>query len=131
MAAGAFKGGVVEINFWGDSLKLTGTAETVHQASQDGKLVREEVVRSLTQLAMSSHTGEYYDKARGLKVKVRDRGYVDIVHKRADDTMRRKMAEHLFLAGWRNIGYYQIHDPTSRFITVDRWGMKPSWNNVV
>ena len=118
---GPFKGGVVEIILCVGDMQLTGTAETVQKACQDGKLIPDEAVKNLIQLGMSSSSGGYYDKARKLKVRFRGSGYLDIVHKKAGDIilMRRKMAEQLFLAGWTNLGYY-----ADGFV-VDRWGYKP------
>ena len=112
MASGGFKGGVVEI-FWtggliSGELKLTGTAETLQQACQDGQLIPEEMVNNLI---------KYYKNTTGLKVKVKDSGYLEIVHKKADETMRRKITEQLFLAGWIHLGLY--------LGVIDRWGYKP------
>ena len=118
MATGAFKGGVVEITYLNGELKLSGTAETVQKACHDGKLIQDEVVKNLTQLAMSN--GDHQDKAKGLKVKVlKDSGYLEIVHKKADNITRCRLAEQLFLAGWINLGLFADR------IIIDRWGYKP------
>ena len=123
MATGAFKGGVVEIKWNGymrrfGELKLTGTVETVQQACQDGNLFPNEMVRNI-QMAMSSKSGEYHDKAKGLKVKVNECGDLEIVHKKAEDAVRRKMVEQLFLAGWINLGYSYYEG-----LREERWGYK-------
>ena len=121
MATGAFKGGVVEIRLFAGELKMTGTAETVQQACQDGKLMPNAMVKNLIQLGMSSSKWKYYDKARGLEVAIKESGYLEIVHKKAGDIMLHKLTEQLFLAGWINLGFYSDVSQMS----VDRWGYKP------
>ena len=120
MASGAFEGGVVEIHFFAGELEVIGTVQSVQQACQDGKLIPNEKLNNLIQLAMSSKSGKYHDETKVLKVKVNDRGEMGIAHKRADDTLRRMMTQQLFLAGWINLGFYVgvTHQ------LVDRWGYK-------